>query len=101
MLNACERTKVGDRQVGFRFESFNLTADLTVYQNAELLLTDRGMPIAERSEHVRRALKRVDMGHRTKHNPSRWSGGQQQRVALAQALAGYPAVLLRTTPRVT
>jgi len=97
-MDSRERAKIGDRQLGFIFHSFNLIADLTVCQSAELPLTNRGMRVAERSEHVHRALKRVGTGHRIKHYPSQLSGGPQQSVALARALAGDPEILLANDP---
>lgn len=97
-LNARQRAKIRNRQVGFIFQAFNLIGDLTVYQNVELPLTYRGMSSAERRDQAHRALERVGMGHRTKHYPSQLSGGQQQRVAVARALAGDPAILLADEP---
>lgn len=97
-LNARQRAKIRNRQVGFIFQAFNLIGDLTVYQNVELPLTYRGMSSAESRDRVHRALDRVGMGHRTKHYPSQLSGGQQQRVAVARALAGDPAILLADEP---
>jgi putative ABC transport system ATP-binding protein len=97
-LNAAERARVRNRQIGFIFQAFNLIGDLTVYENVELPLTYRGMPSAERSKRVQAALERVEMAHRMKHYPSQLSGGQQQRVAVARAVAGDPAILLADEP---
>ena len=97
-LNAAERARVRNRQIGFIFQAFNLIGDLTVYENVELPLTYRGMPGSERVERVTQALERVGMAHRMKHYPSQLSGGQQQRVAVARAVAGDPAILLADEP---
>jgi len=97
-LNAAERARVRNRQIGFIFQAFNLIGDLTVYENVELPLTYRGMPSAERQKRVQAALERVEMAHRMKHYPSQLSGGQQQRVAVARAVAGDPAILLADEP---
>ncbi len=97
-LNASERSRIRNREIGFIFQSFNLIGDLTVYENVELPLTYRSMPSAERSRRVKEALERVGMSHRVKHYPSQLSGGQQQRVAVARALGGSPSILLADEP---
>ena len=97
-LDARQRARIRNREIGFIFQSFNLIGDLTVYENVELPLTYRGMPGAERKKRVTEALERVGMSHREKHLPSQLSGGQQQRVAVARALVGKPSVLLADEP---
>ena len=97
-LNAADRARVRNRQIGFIFQAFNLIGDLTVYENVELPLTYRGMSGTERKERVNAALERVGMSHRAKHYPAQLSGGQQQRVAVARAVAGDPAILLADEP---
>ena len=97
-LQAYERARVRNREIGFIFQSFNLIGDLTVFENVELPLTYRGMRPAERRQRVTDALERVGMAHRAKHLPSQLSGGQQQRVAVARALGGKPSILLADEP---
>ncbi|UCD58801.1 MAG: ABC transporter ATP-binding protein [Candidatus Hydrogenedentota bacterium] len=97
-LSASQRARIRNREVGFIFQSFNLIGDLTVYENAELPLTYRGMTSAERKKRVQEALERVGMSHRMKHYPSQLSGGQQQRVAVARAVVGEPSILLADEP---
>src|ERR1035437_3594530 len=97
-LDAAQRARVRNRQIGFIFQAFNLIGDLTVYENVELPLTYRGMSATERKERVHQALERVGMAHRVKHYPAQLSGGQQQRVAVARAVAGDPAILLADEP---
>ena len=97
-LEAAERARIRNRQIGFIFQSFNLIGDLTVAENVELPLTYRGMPAEDRKRRVTQALERVSMSHRVNHLPSQLSGGQQQRVAVARALAGDPLILLADEP---
>jgi putative ABC transport system ATP-binding protein len=98
-IDAAERARIRNREIGFIFQAFNLIGDLTVFENVELPLTYRdGMPKAERKQRVLDALERVGMAHRVKHHPAQLSGGQQQRVAVARALVGSPSILLADEP---
>ena len=98
-LQASERARIRNSQVGFIFQSFNLIGDLDVYENVELPLTYRGgISGARRKQKTQEALEKVGMAHRMKHYPAQLSGGQQQRVAVARALVGDPAIMLADEP---
>ncbi len=96
-LNARERARIRNREIGFIFQNFNLIGDLTVYENAELPLLYRGLSSGERRDRVMAALERVQMAHTVRHMPSQLSGGQQQRVAVARAVAGARECCSRTS----
>src|SRR5512146_719807 len=57
-LNASERARIRNRQIGFVFQSFNVLGDLTVFENVELPLTYRGMKTSERKQRVSEALEK-------------------------------------------
>jgi putative ABC transport system ATP-binding protein len=97
-LSVEQRAKIRNREIGFVFQSFNLIADLTVFENVELPLLYGGMAATERVERVEAALARVEMIHRRNHFPAQLSGGQQQRVAIARAISGEPSLLLADEP---
>ena len=97
-LDAAERARVRNREIGFIFQAFNLIGDLTVQENIELPLSYRGLAAAERGRRVAGALEKVGMAHRLRHYPAQLSGGQQQRVAVARAIAGEPSILLADEP---
>ena len=97
-LSAGERARVRNLDVGLVFQSFNLIADMTVYENVEYPLTLRGVPAAERKGRVDAALDRVGLTARAKQRPGTLSGGHQQLVAVARAITGRPAILLADEP---
>jgi putative ABC transport system ATP-binding protein len=97
-LSPAERARVRNLDVGLIFQSFNLIADMTVYENVEYPLTVRGVPPAERQARVGAALERVGLTARAKQRPGSLSGGHQQLVAVARAITGRPAILLADEP---
>ncbi len=84
--------------IGFVFQSFRLSSDLTALENVALPLIFRGVPRAEREERAADALLAVGLGHRMQHLPCALSGGQQQRTAIARAMCCKPALLLADEP---
>lgn len=97
-LSAAEKARVRNLDVGLIFQSFNLIADMTVFENVEYPLTLRGVPPAERKARVDAALGRVGLTTRAKQRPGSLSGGHQQLVAVARAITGRPAILLADEP---
>src|SRR4029077_20999741 len=97
-LSPGERARVRNLDVGLVFQSFNLIADLTVYENVEYPLTLRGVDVATRKARVDDALDRVGLTTRAKSRPGSLSGGHQQLVAVARAITGRPAILLADEP---
>jgi putative ABC transport system ATP-binding protein len=97
-LNDDQRSQLRNEKIGFIFQSFNLIADLDLYDNVDVPLRYRGFPKAERKRRIEQSLSRVGLGSRLHHYPNELSGGQQQRVAIARALAGEPKLLLADEP---
>ena len=98
LLTPAERARARSLDVGLIFQSFNLIADMTVYENVEYPLTLRHAPPEERASRVAAALDRVGMTARAKQRPGQLSGGHQQLVAIARAIAGQPPILLADEP---
>jgi putative ABC transport system ATP-binding protein len=97
-LSPGARARVRNLDVGLVFQSFNLLADLTVYENVEYPLTLRAVPAEERKARVEAALERVGLMPRAKSRPGSLSGGHQQLVAVARAITGRPSILLADEP---
>eukprot|EP00300_Choanocystis_sp_HF-7_P037432 c53579_g1_i1.p1 GENE.c53579_g1_i1~~c53579_g1_i1.p1 ORF type:complete len:299 (-),score=69.96 c53579_g1_i1:60-887(-) len=82
-------------RIGFVFQTFNLIATMSAFENVELPMTLKGgMKKAARKARVTELLQWVGLGDRMSHLPSELSGGEQQRVTIARALANKPDLLL-------
>ena len=97
-LTPTERARTRNVDIGLIFQSFNLIADLSVYENVEYPLTVRGVAVPERRDRVMAALDRVGIAARAKQRPTQLSGGHQQLVAIARAIAGQPPIVLADEP---
>ena len=95
-----ERALVRAEKLGFVFQSFNLLARTTAFQNVVMPLDYAPhRPSARKSRHTALGLlDRVGLTGHVNHVPSQMSGGQQQRVAISRALINHPALLLADEP---
>lgn len=86
------------RGLGMVFQNYSLFPHLTVRENVEFPLRQRGVAKSERARRALAALELVELQARANVKPSQLSGGQQQRVALARALVFEPRLLLMDEP---
>ena len=76
-------------KLGFVFQSYNLTPDLTVRENIEMTAELVKEPLS-----VDELIGNLGLKKYEKHFPKELSGGQQQRVAIARAMVKKPDILL-------
>ena len=75
--------------LGFVFQSYNLTPDLTALENVEMTAELTADPL-----NTDELMKKLGLGEHLHHFPKELSGGQQQRVAIARAMVKKPKLLL-------
>lgn len=80
-------------KLGFVFQSYNLTPDLTVRENIEMTAELVQEPLRADTLIEELGLKKYET-----YFPKELSGGQQQRVAIARALIRRPALILADEP---
>lgn len=87
-----------NRYLGFVFQSFNLLAFKTAWENVALPLYYNKINRKKRQEMAMEYLERVGLEDWADHFPNQLSGGQQQRVAIARALVNQPKIVLADEP---
>lgn len=86
------------KYLGFIFQSYNLIASLTAFENVEMPLIFKEIHPKKRVKMVREIIKAVGLAGRSRHKPSQMSGGQQQRVGIARAFVGSPEIVFADEP---
>ncbi|HWC57726.1 MAG TPA: ABC transporter ATP-binding protein [Candidatus Paceibacterota bacterium] len=87
-----------NKTMGFVFQSFNLLARLSVYDNVEIPLLYSSLPSAKRKKSIENAITSVGLTEKLYVEAARLSGGQKQRVAIARALVTDPDVIFADEP---
>ena len=87
-----------NRELGFVFQSCDLLANSTVFENLELPLIYAESDRSVRRKKILDALGRVGLSHRVDHWSNRLSGGERQRAAIARALVNNPSLILGDEP---
>jgi len=97
-LSAREAAQLRKESLGFIFQSYNLLAVHTVYENIEFPLLLLNYTSAQRKELVTDALEWVGLTDKIKSKPPQLSGGECQRVAIARAMVKKPSLVLADEP---
>lgn len=97
-LSAREAANLRKQHLGFIFQSYNLLAVHTVFENVEFPLLLLKIPVAERKKMVLDALEWGGLTEKIKSKPPMLSGGECQRVAIARAMVKKPSLVLADEP---
>jgi putative ABC transport system ATP-binding protein len=97
-LSPSEAANLRREKIGFIFQSYNLLAVHTVFENVEFPLLLLRIPSKKRKNMVNEALEWVGLSEKADARPSRLSGGECQRVAIARAMVKKPGLVLADEP---
>lgn len=97
-LKAKELSKIRNTKITFVFQNFALMEKYTAYENIELPLVNRKLPVGERRKKIAEVAKQLGIERELRKVPKQMSGGQQQRVALARALVSGADIILADEP---
>jgi putative ABC transport system ATP-binding protein len=97
-LTAKESARLRKESLGFIFQSYNLLAVHTVFENVEFPLLLLKHNSSDRKKMVMDALEWVGLTDKVKSKPPQLSGGECQRVAIARAMVKRPSLVLADEP---
>ena len=98
-IDAEERARLRNREIGFVFQFHHLLPAFSAVENVMLpAWGDEGLPSREMRQNAEQLLRAVGLEDRMHFKTTDLSGGQQQRVAIARALARKPPLILADEP---
>ena len=98
-VNQVDKAKLR-KNIGYVLQNIALFPNLTISQNAGILLEAQGVKRDQRETLVNQLLDRVGLPHEQygSRMPSELSGGEQQRVGIVRALITKPDIILMDEP---
>lgn len=93
-----DRTKFRLDMLGYVFQDYALVPELNALENTAIPLLMQGLEKELAYEKAKKALERINLGHRLDNLPNQLSGGEQQRVSIARAIAHEPKIIFADEP---